>query len=231
MIFLNCLNEALVQTDDKTRIDVSRSFVSGLPITGITVKPLVSGSAISVFNVKQERWYLDWAYGVAGDYLITVQATDGVETANKTFPIKIISASEDNLYSDDSTMFSIESELMRYIPAGKNSFKYAHREAQSRILNYLDRKRIWNIDGTPLTKNQINVDDAIVKWSLYETIYLIYTDLFISIGDKFAEKVAQYRDLRNNERDRASIRIDVNKNGTLEINENQDLKSFRMIRR
>ena len=63
-------------------------------------------------------------------------------------------------------------------------------------------------------------------------IYMIYTDLFLSVGDKFAEKVNQYKALRNIERDRGAIRIDKDGNGTIDNDEaSQDLKSFRLIKR
>ena len=232
MIFISCITESLVQVNDKTRIDVSKSFVSGSGITDITIKPDAAESPISVFSTKQDNWFLDWAYSTDGEKTITVEATDGASTVSQNFTISIISEQDDNLYSSDDTMFSIETEIKRYLPPGKNSFKYIHREAQARILSYLDRKRIWNTDGTPLTKNQINLSGEVSKWSLYEALYIIYNDLFVSVGDKFAEKINQYRELRNSERDRATVRIDVTGSGEIDQDTRfQDLKSFRMVRR
>jgi len=231
MIFINCIKESLVQVSDKTRFDLSTSFVSGDGITDITVNPDGYGP-ISVFNADQSKWYLDWAFDSDGTKTIEVEATDGVTTVSQSFSIDVVNESDDNLYSNDSQIFAIESELKRYIPEGRNSFKNVHREAQSRILNFLDRKRIWNQDGTPLTKTQINFYDEVSKWSLYETLFIIYTDLFISVGDKFAEKVNQYKELRNYERDRASLRIDKDNSGTINVDsEIQELKSFRLIKR
>jgi hypothetical protein len=232
MIFLNCIKEDLVQVNDKTRIDVSKSFVSGANITNITIKPSADDSAISVFNTNQERWYLDWAYLTDGEKTITVEATDGTNTVSQNFTINITSVEDDNLYSNDAQLFAIESELKRYIPQGRNSYINIHREAQSRILNYLDRKRIWQDNGEPYTKTQINLHGELQKWSLYETMLMIYTDLLISVGDKFAEKVNEYKALRNYERDRGAIRIDKNNSGTIDAaSEIQELKSFRLIKR
>tara|TARA_R110000868_G_C10972548_1_gene770420 strand:- start:14896 stop:15594 length:699 start_codon:yes stop_codon:yes gene_type:complete len=232
MIFLNCANEDLVQVNDKTRIDVSRSFVSGDDVTDILIKPEASESYISIFNTDQKKWFLDWSYATDGEKSISVQATDGVNTITQTFTINIISVEEDNLYSNDSQVFKIESELKNYFPQGRNSYINMHREAQSRILSVLDRKRIWDNDGNPYDKNQLNVTGELSLWSLYETILMIYTDLFISVGDKFAEKVNEYKSLRNIERDRGAIRVDKNNSGTIENeSETQDLKSFRLIKR
>lgn len=232
MIFLNCARESVVQVADKTRIDVTKSFVSGSGITGISIKPDAAESFIPVYNANQAKWYLDWAYSTSGTKVITVQATDGVNTVSQNFEIEIITEQDDNLYSNDGHIFAIESELKRYIPDGRNSFKNIHREAQSRILNYLDRKRIWNSNGEPYMSNQLNINNELSKWSLYESLFIIYSDLFVSVGDKFAEKINQYKELRNAERDRASLRIDKDNSGTFEgSTEIQDLKTFRMIRR
>lgn len=232
MIFLNCLTEEIVQVNDKTRIDISKSFVSGDSITEIEIQPEGTDSFISVFSEDQSDWFLDWSYSTSGTKTISVRATDSMSTITQTFSLDIISEEDDNLYSNDSQIFAIETELKNYIPEGRNSYKNLHREAQSRILNYLDRKRIWNDDGTQLTKMQINLSGEVQKWSLYETIFMIYTDLFISVGDKFADKINQYKMLRNNERDRASLRIDKDSSGSIDANsEIQELKTYRMILR
>lgn len=232
MIFLNCLKESLVQVGDKTRIDVSRSFTSGETISSIKVIPEAGADEIEIHSQNQDKWYLDWAYTTSGTKTITIEASHAQVTVSQNYEIEVISEEEDNLYSTDEQIFTIESELKRYIPPGRNSFKNVHREAQARILNYLDRKRIWNTDGEPYTKNQINLFGELSRWSLYETLFIIYNDLFISVGDKFAEKINQYKELRNIERDRASIRIDKNNSGTFDSgSEIQELKSFRLIRR
>ena len=228
-IFIDCKNEEIIQVKDKTRIDVSNTFVVGTSLTNIEIQPETDGDFISVFNSDQDKWYLDWAYITDGEKTITVRATDDDGNTSETFTVNAISVADDNLYSNDSQIFAIEGELKRYIPAGRNSFKNIHRESQSRILNYLDRKRIWKTDGTPYTKDQLNMENELQKWSLYEAILTIYTDLTISVGDKFTEKINEYKSLRNAERDRASIRIDKNSDGILDANEIQDLKSFRMI--
>lgn len=232
MIFINCITEELVQVNDKTRIDISKSFVSGDAITEIEIKPETTENFISVFSLDQNDWFLDWSYATDGEKTISVRAQDGTSTITQTFTINVITEANDNLYSSDAQIFAIESELKNYIPDGRNSYKNLHREAQSRILNYLDRKRIWAEDGSPLNKNQINLNREVQKWSLYETIFMIYSDLFISVGDKFAEKVNQYKSLRNYERDRGAIRIDKDSSGAIDVNtEIQELKSFRLIKR
>lgn len=234
MIFINCINEEIIQVNDKTRIDVSGTFVSGDAITDIEIQPSANDSFISVYNSDQDLWLLDWAYSTSGAKVISVRATDGTDTITSTFSITCVSEADDNLYSNDNQIFQIESELKKYIPPGRNSYKHLHREAQSRIINYLDRKNINdpNTDA-PYDKNKLNMNNELSKWSLYETIYMIYTDLFLSGGDKFKAKMMQYKDLRNDERNRALVRIDTDGNGTFDssFDEAQDMKSFQMVLR
>ena len=87
-IFVDCINEEIIQVNDKTRIDVSRSFVSGATITDIEIKPESAEDFISVFNSDQEQWFLDWAYNSPGDKVISVRATDGSSTVTSTFSIR-----------------------------------------------------------------------------------------------------------------------------------------------
>lgn len=228
-IFIKSINEAVVQVKDKTRIDVSGIFTQGVTITDVTIKPETSESAISVYNADSSKWYLDWAYSTAGNKTITVTATDGVTPESETYNIEILSKDDDNLYSSDAELYQIESELKKYLPVGKNSYLYAHREAQQRILSYLDRKRIWNEDGSVLNKDQLNLSD-VKRWSIYETLLIIYEDLVVQVGDKFKDKVLKYTELRNIERDRGAVRIDLDSNGTIDSGETLELKSFIMKR-
>jgi len=234
MIFLNCLRETIIQVSDKTRIDVSKSFIANSsPITNIKIEPDSGVGLITVFNTNQDKWFIDWAYATPGEKTVTVEATDGVNTISQTFKILVLSEADDFLYSNDEQIFMLESELKKYLSPGRNSYKNIHRESQTRILNFLDRKGIWQKTGDPFSKLQINLHGELSNWSLYESLFIIYTDLFISVGDKFAEKVNQYKELRNIERERSSIRIDKDGNGTIEAGtgEFQELRVTRMIKR
>lgn len=231
MIFIKANVEEVVQVADKTRIDISQTFVSGDAITTLTIEPEAGAGAVNVFSTNPDNWYLDWAYSTDGDKTITIEAGDGTITETKVVTLSVVTEADDNLYSNDAQLFAIESELKRYLPPGRNSYLNIHRESQSRILNYLDRKRLWNENGTPYTKDQLNLTGELQKWSLYETALTIYNDLSISGGDKFKQKVDEYTALRNYERDRGALRIDKDASGTVDPGEFQDMKSFRMIRR
>lgn len=231
MIFIKVDSEAVLQVEDKTRIDVSKTFVNSGAITDITIKPEASESAISVFSSDQSNWYLDWAYETDGVKTITVEATDGVTPKSKDVTIIVLTVEEDNLFSGDSDIFPLEPELKNYIRPGRNSYLDIHREAQTRILSYLDRKRIWNTDGTRITKDQILDLDEVKEWSKYLTLQVIFEDLAVSVGDIFKDKAAVYRELARINAERATLRIDTDGNDTIDVYDKIDIKSLRMINR
>ena len=227
-IFIDAVIESIIQVKDKTRIDVSNIFAQGITLTDVTIEPESGAGDISVFNIDSSKWYLDWAYATDGEKTITVTATDGISPQIETFTLSVLSSVDDNLYSNDSQLFQLETELKNYLPSGKNSYKYAHREAQNRILSYLDRKRIWNTDGTVVTKTQVNTAD-VARWSMFETLIVIYEDLVVSVGDKFKDKVARYTEQRNIERDRGAIRIDIDSDQSISTSEILELKTFNLV--
>lgn len=233
MIFPKLSLESIVQVNDKTRLDATMSFLVNDSIQDIEIEPETGVGFISINNLDTTKLYLDWSYSTSGTKTISLKVTStSLNVVTITKELDVITEEEDNLFSNDSQIFAIESELKKYIPPGKSSFNHVHREAQSRILNFFDRKRIWNTNGEPLTKTQVNLQGELSRWSLYESLYIIYTDLFLSVGDKFAEKINQYKELRAAERDKAVIRIDKDNSGTIDpANEFQDLKTFRLIKR
>jgi len=231
MIFIKCINEKLVQVDDKTRIDVSKSFINAGVVSEVEIKPEASENFYSVYNTDQKRWYLDWAYETDGAKVITVRITTDLSVKTVAFNIDIITAVDDYLYSDDSDIFSIESELKNYIPRGRNSFLNKHRAAQEHILSYLDRKNIKNQDGTKILKGQIIDINDVRDWSKYETLKLVYEDLVVSVGDIFKDKANMYRDLALDHATRSLLRLDFDKDTVQEQFESLDMRTFRMTKR
>lgn len=75
--------EPEIQTNDKTRLNASKSFASKavLEINTLTIKPELSGSAIDVYSANPSDWFLDWSYagtsidvGTENDDLVFSQA-------------------------------------------------------------------------------------------------------------------------------------------------------------
>jgi len=221
MIFPNLILDSIVQEADKIRFDASRVFaVEGVEITDINIYPDFVGTPATVLDVYvancPEDWYLDWAYSTAGDYTVRVEVVtlaNGSET--KDYSVSAITAAEDALFSSDEQIFAREPELKRYIPAGRNSFKYMHRLAQKEMLDYMYRNGIINPDGTQIEKTQL-IGDKLDQWAIYEVLLLIYQDIKNSNAEAFNEKLVDYSEKRADARKRYIIQYDSNKDGNVD---------------
>lgn len=234
-IFGNIEVEAVVQVNDKTRINCAKSFVSKdeAALTLVRIRPEASEAFIQVSGspVLSKDLYLDWEYTSAGSKTITLElTTDGApQTYTKT--ITVISAADDCLYSADSDLVAIEPDILKWIPTGRNSFINIHRAAQGLILDWLDSIRVWRKDGSKLQKQDLKLTDDLKQASIYTTLELIFMGISNKTDDVFLQKAREYRSKALDVKNRGRIQADFNANGTLDQREDVDMKSFVMVRR
>lgn len=232
MIFPHLRYESLVQVSDKLRLDASKSFSNQGTITNIEIEPDTGVGFISIFNSNNEKWYIDWAYAVAGDKTVSLRVTtDAPLVVTETFDLSVISSEEDNLFSNDQDLFPYEPNLYRFLPLGKSSFKYAHRAAQEKILSYLDEQKIWKQDGTRFEKEDIVNTVEFRRWSLFQTLLIIFESNQLSVDDLFQEKRKEYEKNLIEARNRASLRLDLDGDGEIDETEKVSLKFARLLRR
>lgn len=230
MIFPKLSLETTLQVDDKTRLDASLTTASGETIQNVEIKPEASESFISVYNTNSEKWYLDWAYETDGVKTVEVKVTTDLGDKTKTYSIIVLTEEEDALFSNDSDLFPYEPNLTKYLPRGKNTFIYAHRAAQKKILAYLDEQRIWKDDGSRYTKEDITDKEEFNRWSIFQTLLIIFESSQVSNNDIFQEKRAEYEKDMREARNRASLRLDADNDGnTDEIPYN--IRTTRLVRR
>ena len=209
-IFGNLHLEEKLQIDEKTRLDCSRSFVSNeAAISLMRIKPEDGGTFVTVTTDK----YLDWAYETAGTKTITVEITTDGAAHEFTKTIEVVTASTDSLWSSDADLVQHEPDIMNYVPEGKNSFLNIHRLAQTRILAWLDEKKIWDDDGNKLAVSAVAEAD-VTEWSKYLTLQYIFEGLSNSIDDIFHEKGLRYRSLAEVSASRSVLRLDTDGDGS-----------------
>lgn len=236
MMFPSLTYERVIQVDDKLRLDASLSFSPDEIITDVEIKPSAADSFISVYNSNHDKWYLDWAYETDGVFSIEVRLTSAATTRTKTYDILVLTEEEDALLSDDNDLYAIEPTLKRYLPKGKNSFKYAHRVSQERIIAYLDEQRIWKSDKSRYTKQDlVDITDSDFKyqfkqWSTYQTLLLIFESLQLGVEDVFQEKREDYENQMRQHRNRASLRLDQDGDGVVDEGP-YNIRSTRLLRR
>jgi hypothetical protein len=237
MIFPKLNLETVLQVEDKTRLNASRSFVSSGSITDVLIEPELGAGFISVFNSDEEKWFLDWAYQTDGEKTVTVRVeTDTPSTRDVTYSITVLSRADDSLFSCDSDIIGYEPDILNYLPRGKNSYLYAHRKAQDIIIAYLDEQRIWNEDGSRISKAQIaaitdnEIREQFRQWSTYQTLLIIFNSIQVSNEDIFEDKKRHYEMLMNSARKRSALRLDRDKDDVID-SQAYDIRTVRMLRR
>ncbi len=221
--------ENTVQVDDKTRLDATKSFVTlDESVTDIEIEPEAGAGYVSIYQVNEERWFLDWAYDLDGNKVVSLRLTTDMGTTTKTYNISVLSVADDALFSSDNDLFPFEPKLDKYLPLGKSSFLYAHRASQAKILAYLDEQQIWKADGTRFTKQDIVDKEEFQRWSLFQTLLIIFEGSQLAVGDIFDEKRKEYENEMRQARNRSALRLDFNGNGNTEA---ITIRAARFVRR
>ena len=105
-----------------------------------------------------------------------------------------------------------------------------HRNAQDRVLTWLDERRITDTSGNRLTKDAIIDIEEVNDWSKFMVLRLIFEGLSNSVDDIFSIKSEKYRELENIAKNRSMIRLDRDGDGSIDDESPVDLRTFRLKR-
>lgn len=232
-IFGHLDHEAVIQIKDKTRLDASKSFSAKgeAAIELVKISPEVGVGLIAVTDANPKNWFLDWEYQTPGTKVIELEIKAGANTVNFTYSIEVVTAEQDKLFSSDTDLIQFEPDILKWLPAGKSSYKNIHRNAQALILDWLDSIRVWRTDGSKLTKADLSLSDDLKQLSIYMVLELIFTGISNQVDDVFLAKARSYAQKALLVQGRGRIQADFNGNGTLDSNEAADLRSFTLVRR
>ena len=217
-VFPNLDIEAVVQVGDRTRLNAARSISndSTNQIAKIEIQPAADAAWFDVTDLK----FLDWEYALDGSMLVTVKVTtDDNLSKSATRMIQVISAADDNLFSDDSDLTAWEPRLFDYLPEGKSSFKSSHREAQTQILDWLDAHEIRGRDRQRLTAAAVVDTKEVREWSKFLTLQIIFEGISNAVDDVFSVKALKYASHAQTASQRASIKLDTNGDGKADESE------------
>lgn len=221
--------ESVVQINDKTRIDISKSFVTAdeEAIEIWEVKPSTADDYVDVTDTM----YLDWAYDSAGSKTVTARVTAGETVATKDLTITVLSVADDNLFSSDLELRVHEHDISQWLPSGRSTWNHMHRRAQSLILDYLDREGKVDSYGDKYTKEDfIDVQEA-KEWSTFMTLRMVMESISNSVDDVFAKKAKLYESREIASRNRLVLRIDTDADGELSDGEQiEGPRTARLVR-
>lgn len=161
---------------------------------------------------------------------ITITASDGSTTASQAKVMKIYSVEGDKLFSSDSELQSHEDDILKWVRSGRASFLDKHRLAQDHILDELDRAGYTDIYSERLTKDAIVDIQEVREWSKYKTLSFIFESLSNAVDDVFSVKAKKYDDMALKKKDRAMLRLDLTKDGKVDVDEFLSIRSATLRR-
>jgi hypothetical protein len=194
MLFPKISAESVLQVNDKTRIGATRSYVTKdeVALTVVEIEPEAAAGFISVFNTSNKNWFLDYEYATDGAKVVTLRVDNGSGPVTSSFTINVLTEVADNLFSTDDDLKSIKTDILKWLPDGKSSFKYVHRKAQNKIVDIFDAKGIIDSDGNKLTKAAfVDVSEA-KEASILLTLHYIFDDFSNSVDDIEAQIARDY---------------------------------------
>lgn len=162
---------------------------------------------------------------------ITVTAGDGSTTDTEDKYIKVMSELGDSLFSNDSDLMSHKPDILKYVVAGRSSFKDVHRRSQELILAYLDEQGYTNIYNEKFTKFDIVDKEEVRQWSTAMTLKLIHRGISNAIDDVFADEAKEFLKQEIIHRNRAVLRIDIDKDKKVDSFEETSIASGTVTRR
>lgn len=231
--FPNLELEKTLQVNDKTRLSATKSFVSTGEgaITDIEIDP-GTGVYVSVYSAGvQANWYLDYQYTSAGTRTINCRLTTGAGNTIISGSLPVVTVASDYLFSNDQDIAAHESDILKYVRPGRNSFKDIHRRAQELILAWLDEQGYVDADGNRLTKASLVDIEEVRQWSTFQCLELICFDQSNAIDDIWDRKSKAYAERKVQAQNRSILRFDRNNDGSIDDGENFSVSSSNAVRR
>lgn len=232
MIFLKIDTDGVYQTGEKVRIDCSKSFksIDEAALTSVEIDPgngYISLGAPALTDTS--LWFLDWQYSSDGTQTLKIRV-NGTEELEKT--IEIISSVDDALFSSDEDLSTLEPDIMKWLPNGRSTWNNVHRKAQDSIMFELNKSKIFNADGSVLLKTQILDKQETKEWSIYLCLHYIFKGISNQVDDVFSAKAISYEAKAKEAKEYCFniLRIDVNKNSTIDEGEYGQFRSITLSR-
>lgn len=231
-IFPHIRVESVVQVNDRIRIDATRSYTTKdeAAVSLVEIEPEAGFGFIDVTGANIKDWFLDFQFATDGTKSISVRVTTDGAPSTVSKDIVCLTKAEDNLFSEDQDLTVHESDILRYVRSGRNSFKNKHRESQRLIMEHLYKIGVVGKNGTKLTKASVVDVEEVKDWSKFLTLSLIFADQSTVPGDFFEAKSDNYLQMAEDARHRSIIKLDFNGDGNLDRSESLDI-TWRRLRR
>lgn len=146
--------------------------------------------------------------------------------------IEVYSEYGDFLFNEDADLVGFENDIMKWLPAGRGSYKDVNRKSQRSILDWVDRQGYRDDSGKKITKFAFVDNSDVRMWSTYLSLKLFFMGITNATDDVFKRKAAYYEKLEIEARDRVVLNLDLDGDGKKEENnESADIRSGRLFYR
>lgn len=159
---------------------------------------------------------------------ITLTVATAHETNSISEFVKVYTEDGDALFSDDADLVAEENDIMKWLPAGKGSYKYLHRRSQKLILDFMDRQGYRDDQQRKITKFAFVDNTDVRMWSYYQALRLFFIGAENDVDDVFKKKAAYYEKLEIASRDRAVLSLDLDGDDKKDLTEGPDIRSGRL---
>lgn len=162
---------------------------------------------------------------------ITIACGNGTDTSSVIVYCKVYTVDGDRLFTNDTDVIAHEPDMMKWVSDGRSSFKNVYRRTQKLIMAWLDKEGYVNTFGDKYTKNDIIDIEEVRQWSTFMSLRLIFQGMSNAVDDVFDLKAKQYAIYESQFKQRLALRLDTNKDGTVNDGEEVDTWSGSLFRR
>ncbi len=223
-----------VQTSDKFRIDCSKSYISKgeAAVTLVEIEPHTGDGFIAVTGnpILSKNWYLDWQYATTGTKVVSLRITTSGAPVTITKSIVCVDSATDKLFASDQDLVVIEHNILKYVPEGRASFKYIHREAQKQMLEWLYINGYRKYDGDRITVDEVLEVENVKYWATYLALRLIFQDLSNQPDDVFEKKSKMYQNDEHKWRENIALKFDLDGDGIQGSTEGYNFTTRSLVR-
>ena len=236
MIYPIIESDLITQVGEIIRLNASKTIKTPdeLAFTAIKIQPSASDLFYTVGDLTDSQtWLLDWVYETSGTKVVTLRVEIGATVKDYTQSITVKTAAEEKLFTKDSELVAHEQDIMKWLPAGRSTWNWVFRRVQQRIMNEIDKQRIFDAEKNKLTIAAVVDISELRDWSIYMSLAMIFqglsnqTDDVFSVKAKFYEKKQfEYMQFTMN-----MLRLDYNKDGALTQEDNIGFRSTTVWKR
>lgn len=163
---------------------------------------------------------------------VTLTVATDTESNTSVEYIKAYSEEGDALFAEDADLVGFENDIMKWLPAGRGTYKDLHRKAQQSMLDWVDRQGYRDDNGKKLTKFAFVDNSDVRMWSTYLALKLFFAGVQNATDDVFKRKAQYYEKLEIEARDRTVLNLDLDGDGKSEVDrDNTDIRSGRLFYR